>query len=122
MNYDPQFFTSNNWDFFNDRNGTYILGHPSGSALPSMHATTYFALAKVIQMEYNNYWIPYGIMSVVFLNRIDGHQHWFSDMVVGGLVGTLIGPLNSKKQLEGSWYYRHQQKRETFFKLHSKNF
>jgi membrane-associated phospholipid phosphatase len=102
VNYDPQFFTSNNWDFFNDRNGTYILGHPSGSALPSMHATTYFALAKVIQMEYNNYWIPYGIMSVVFLNRIDGHQHWFSDMVVGGLVGTLIG----RSIVRSSWKAR----------------
>jgi membrane-associated phospholipid phosphatase len=51
INYDPSYFTNNNWDFFNSRNGTYIYGHPSGSAMPSMHATTYFALAKVIQME-----------------------------------------------------------------------
>jgi membrane-associated phospholipid phosphatase len=102
INYDPSYFTNNNWDFFNNRNGTYIYGHPSGSAMPSMHVTTYFALAKVIQMEYDNYWIPYGIMSVVFLNHIDGHQHWFSDMVFGGLVGTLIG----RSIVRSSWKSR----------------
>lgn len=100
--YNPEYFTNNNWDFFNSRNGTYIYGGPWGSALPSMHATTYFALAKVIQMEYDNYWIPYGIMSVAFLANIDGHQHWFSDMLVGGLVGTLIG----RSIVRSSWKAR----------------
>lgn len=102
MSYDSSAFTNNNWDFFNSRNGKYILGGPWGSAMPSMHVTTYFALAKVIQMEYDNYWIPYGIMSIVFLNQIDGHQHWFSDMVVGGLVGTLIG----RSIVRSSWKAR----------------
>jgi membrane-associated phospholipid phosphatase len=100
--YDPSDFTDNNWDFFNSRNGTYIYGGPWGSALPSMHATTYFALAKVIQMEYDNYWIPYGVMTIAFLSNIDGHQHWFSDMVVGGLVGTLIG----RSIVRSSWKAR----------------
>lgn len=95
-------FTTNNWDFFNSRNGKYIFGGPWGSALPSTHVTTYFALAKVIQMEYNNYWIPYGLMSIVFLNEIDGHQHWFSDMVVGGILGTLIG----RSIVRSSWKAR----------------
>jgi len=81
---------NNNWDFFNSRKGL-IFGHPAGTSLPSMHVTTFFALAKVIQMEYDNYWIPYGIMAVVFASDIDGHQHWFSDMVAGAIVGTLIG-------------------------------
>tara|TARA_R110002126_G_scaffold286935_1_gene439219 strand:- start:4001 stop:4930 length:930 start_codon:yes stop_codon:yes gene_type:complete len=102
INYDPANFTDNNWDFFNSRNGTYIYGGPWGSALPSTHATTYFALAKVIQMEYDNYWIPYGVMSIAFLSNIDGHQHWFSDMVVGGLVGTLIG----RSIVRSSWKAR----------------
>ena len=90
----PQFpdggFTDNNWDFFNSRNGL-VLSHPRGTALPSMHVTTYFALAKIIQMEYDNYWIPYGAMTVVFASNIGAHNHWFSDMVAGAIVGTLIG-------------------------------
>lgn len=101
-NFDISNYTTNNWDFFNSRNGRYVKGGPWGSALPSTHVTTYFALAKVIQMEYDNYWIPYSIMSVVFLNEIDGHQHWFSDMVVGGILGTLIG----RSVVRSSWKAR----------------
>jgi hypothetical protein len=37
-----------------------------------------------------------------FLNNIDGHQHWFSDMFVGGLVGTLIG----RSIVRSSWKAR----------------
>jgi membrane-associated phospholipid phosphatase len=84
-------FTNNNWDFFNGRENEILLSDKKATGMPSMHVTTYFALAKVIQMEYDNYWIPYGIMSVVFASNIKGHQHWFSDMVAGAIVGTLIG-------------------------------
>ena len=94
-------FTNNNWDFFNSRDG-YILAHPRGTSLPSMHVTTYFALAKIFQMEYDNYWIPYGIMSIVFASDIGAHNHWFSDMVVGGLLGTLIG----RSIVRSSWKAR----------------
>jgi membrane-associated phospholipid phosphatase len=101
----PQFanggFTNDNWDFFNSRD-KYILSHPRGSAFPSMHVTTYFALAKVLQMEYDNYWIPYGIMGIVFASDIGAHNHWFSDMVAGGLVGTLIG----RSIVRSSWKAR----------------
>ena len=100
--YDPNDFTDNNWDFFNSRNNTYLFEGPWGSSLPSMTVTTYFALAKVIQMEYDNYWIPYGVITIAFLNKIDGHRHWFSDMVVGGLVGTLIG----RSIVRSSWKAR----------------
>ncbi|OIP47575.1 MAG: hypothetical protein AUK46_04770 [Flavobacteriaceae bacterium CG2_30_31_66] len=95
-------FTNNNWDFFNSRQNTIILGDPKGTALPSMHVTTYFALAKVLQMEYDNYWIPYGLMTVVFFSDVKGHQHWFSDMVAGGIVGTLIG----RSIVRSSWRAR----------------
>jgi membrane-associated phospholipid phosphatase len=94
-------FTNNNWDFFNSRE-KYILSHPRGSAFPSMHVTTYFALAKVLQMEYNNYWIPYGVMSVVFFSNVGAHNHWMSDMVLGGIVGTLIG----RSIVRSSWRSR----------------
>jgi membrane-associated phospholipid phosphatase len=95
------YFTSNNWNFFNSRSGL-LYSHPSGTALPSMHVTTFFALAKVIQMEYDNYWIPYGVMSAVFFSNVKGHNHWFSDMAVGALVGTLIG----RSIVRSSWKAR----------------
>lgn len=94
-------FTNNNWDFFNGRDG-YLYGSPGGSSLPSMHATTYFALAKVIQMEFDNYWIPYSIMGITFLSDIKDHEHWVSDMVVGGILGTLIG----RSIVRSSWKAR----------------
>ncbi|MBG7611711.1 phosphatase PAP2 family protein [Polaribacter sp. BAL334] len=94
-------FTNNNWDFFNGRD-KYILSHPRGSAFPSMHVTTYFALAKVLQMEYDNYWVPYSLMTVVFFTNVGAHNHWISDMVLGGVVGTLIG----RSIVRSSWRAR----------------
>ena len=94
-------FTNNNWDFFHGRDG-YLFGAPRGTSLPSMHATGYFALAKVIQMEFDNYWIPYGIMGITFLSNIKSHEHWVSDMVVGGILGTLIG----RSIVKSSWKAR----------------
>lgn len=94
-------FTNNNWDFFNARDG-FLYGSPGGSSLPSMHTTTYFALAKVIQMEFDNYWIPYSIMAVAWLSDITSHEHWVSDFVVGGILGTLIG----RSIVRSSWKAR----------------
>ncbi|WP_297815818.1 hypothetical protein [uncultured Polaribacter sp.] len=53
-------------------------------------------------MEYDNYWIPYGVMSAVFFSNVKGHQHWFSDMVAGAIVGTLIG----RSVVRSSWKAR----------------
>ena len=94
-------WTNNNFDFFNPRK-TYLYSSHEASAFPSLHATAYFAIAKVFQMEYNNYWIPYGFMSLVFLADIKGHLHWVSDMVVGGILGTLIG----RSIVKSSWKAR----------------
>lgn len=95
-------FTNDNWDFFNSRENTILLSDHKATAMPSLHVTTYFALAKVLQMEYDNYWVPYGLMTVVFFSNVQGHQHWFSDMVVGGIVGTLIG----RSIVRSSWRAR----------------
>ena len=95
-------FTNNNWDFFNSRENEIIFSDWKATGMPSMHLTTFFALAKVIQMEYDNYWIPYGVMSAVFFSNVKGHQHWFSDMVAGAIVGTLIG----RSVVRSSWKAR----------------
>ncbi|MDR7209983.1 phosphatase PAP2 family protein [Flavobacterium piscis] len=93
-------WTKDPWDFGNfDK---IHFGHGgSGTSFPSFHATSYFAVAKVFQMEYNNYWIPYTFVTAVFLADIKSHDHWVSDLLVGGLVGTIIGRsivISSRKQ------------------------
>lgn len=73
-----------------------------GTAMPSLHATAYYAVAKVMQMEYDNYLIPYGFATFIFFANLEDHRHWLSDMLVGGLIGTIIGRsvvLNSRKQV-----------------------
>lgn len=95
-------WTKDNWDFGNFHR-IYTESKTNGTALPSFHATFYYSVAKVFQMEFNNYWIPYTIATGVFLADIKGHNHWVSDLLVGGLVGTIIGKsivTSSRKQLE----------------------
>lgn len=95
-------WTKNPWDFGNYDNIHFGRGG-SGTSFPSFHATSYFAVAKVFQMEYNNYWIPYTFVTAVFLADIKSHDHWVSDLLVGGLVGTIIGRsivISSRKQRE----------------------
>ncbi|WP_281309769.1 phosphatase PAP2 family protein [Flavobacterium flavigenum] len=84
-------FTRNQWDFGNYNNIHLKSGPNGGTSFPSFHSTAYFAVAKVFQMEYNNYWIPYTFVTAVFLADIKSHEHWVSDLLVGGLVGTIIG-------------------------------
>lgn len=70
--------------------------------MPSMYVTTYFALAKVLRMEFDNYWIPYSLMTAVFFSNVKSHSHWVGDMAAGGIVGTLI----SRSIVRSSWKAR----------------
>ena len=94
-------YTKDNWAF-GYYHGVTGGSQQYGTAMPSLHATAYYAVAKVIAMEYNNYWLPYSFVSIVFMNQFYGHKHWLSDMLVGGLIGTIIGRsvvLNSRKHI-----------------------
>lgn len=101
----PVKFTENPWEFGNFQNNELIefrMGTRPGTSFPSFHTTFYYSVAKVFQMEYNNYWIPYGVATAVWLSGIKGHDHWVSDILVGGLVGTIIGKSvvnSSRKQM-----------------------
>jgi len=95
-------WTNNNLDFFNGR-AQLLKSDAEASSFPSLHTTAYFAMAKVFQMEYDNYWIPYGLMSVFFLADLKGHNHWVGDMITGGLVGTIIG----RSVVRESWKQRY---------------
>lgn len=97
-------WTKDQWDFGNFH-PVYFPSRADGTSFPSFHATFYFSVAKVFQMEYNNYWIPYAFATGVFLADMKSHQHWVSDLVVGGLIGTIIGRSvvrSSRKQIEKS--------------------
>ena len=83
-------FTDNPYKFFQFR-GISVQGQPDATSFPSFHATAYFSVAKVLAMEFNNYWIPYGAVTFLFFSNLDGHQHWVGDMVAGGIIGSLIG-------------------------------
>jgi membrane-associated phospholipid phosphatase len=102
--FNKDYHTRNNWEFGQWHPIELDVQKPTGSkgtAFPSFHATAFFAVAKVMQMEYDNYWIPYGVMSAVFLSNMEGHDHWVSDLVFGGLIGTIIGKAtvkNNRKQ------------------------
>jgi membrane-associated phospholipid phosphatase len=96
------YWTKDPWDFGN-YHPIYFESRHNGTAFPSLHATAFFAMAKVFQMEYNNYWIPYTFMAGVFMSNLDAHEHWVSDLVLGGILGTVIGRsvvLSSRKQRE----------------------
>lgn len=85
-------YTDDPYNFFNFHRVRFGTGgNITGMSFPSMHATAYFAVAKVMAMEFHNYWIPYGTVAFVFLADVDAHQHWVGDMVAGGLLGTVIG-------------------------------
>jgi membrane-associated phospholipid phosphatase len=62
-----------------------------GSAMPSFHFTMYFSVARVYQLSYDNYWVPYGLAALAATSNIYGHHHWVSDMVAGSILGTVIG-------------------------------
>ncbi|AWG22961.1 hypothetical protein FFWV33_16220 [Flavobacterium faecale] len=97
-------WTKDNWDFGNYHK-PYFSPVADGTSFPSFHSTAFFAVAKVFQMEYDNYWIPYTFVTAAFLADIKGHNHWVSDLLVGGLVGTIIGKsvvISSRKQIEKS--------------------
>lgn len=83
-------FTGNPHDFFNFRRVSFTTG-PDATSFPSFHATSYYAVAKVLAMEFHNYWIPYSTVTLLFFADVDSHRHWVGDMIAGGLLGTLIG-------------------------------
>ncbi len=61
------------------------------TAMPSLHFTAFFAVAKVYQRAYDDYWVPYTLATVGLASNIQGHKHWVSDMTAGALIGTAIG-------------------------------
>lgn len=83
-------FTRDAWDFFNWHR-PYFDSNADGTAFPSWHFALYFSAAKVLQLQFDNYWIPYTLCMLPLLYEAEGHRHWVPDMVVCAALGTLIG-------------------------------
>jgi membrane-associated phospholipid phosphatase len=72
----------------------FSLGYSSNSSFPSGHTTEAFALASVIANHYEETWVTwssYSIAGLVGAARMYHHAHFASDVLAGGLIGTLVG-------------------------------
>jgi membrane-associated phospholipid phosphatase len=69
--------------------------YPAGLSMPSGHAASAFAVAKIISDETRGHtWLHlglYGLATAIAAARITGHEHFPSDVIVGGTLGYLIG-------------------------------
>jgi len=83
-------FVESPLDFFNWHiNG---LGSSAyGTGFPSYHATMYYTIASVTSQVFDNYWIPYTTMTLLWCYNIEGHNHWISEVVSGIVIGEFIG-------------------------------
>ncbi|MEP6711580.1 MAG: phosphatase PAP2 family protein [Ferruginibacter sp.] len=72
-----------------------INGKKLNSSFPSGHATVAFAAATVFAKEYKDKpFIPilaYSAASLIAVSRTIENKHWFTDILVGGMLGYLTG-------------------------------
>jgi len=76
---------------FGNSDGVKIEPDLAATSFPSYHFTQYAAVAHTLSGVYDDAWWPYAVMGVVAASRIEGHNHWVSDMVAGTLLGIGIG-------------------------------
>jgi hypothetical protein len=66
----------------------------TNASFPSGHTTEAFALASVIANHYYEAWVgytAYGIAGLVGIARTYHDAHFASDVLAGGIIGTLVG-------------------------------
>jgi len=64
------------------------------ASFPSGHTTQAFAVASVVASEYSSPWVKgvaYGLAGLVGAARVERDAHYLSDVLAGGLIGTLVG-------------------------------
>jgi membrane-associated phospholipid phosphatase len=78
-------------------------------AFPSGHTATAFSIATVFATQYKDHKavpiIFYSAATLVGISRLTEHEHWASDVFVGGLLGYLCG-----KQVVNHYNKTHQDK------------
>jgi membrane-associated phospholipid phosphatase len=72
-------------------------------SFPSGHMTVVFAVSTVLAERINNNWVRggfYGLSAVAMIERIYSSEHWFSDAIIGSLLGygSAVFVLNRENQ------------------------
>jgi membrane-associated phospholipid phosphatase len=90
----------------------------SFDAFPSGHTAAAFSIATVFASQYSNIKaipiISYTMATLVGISRLTEHQHWASDIFVGGLIGYVCG-----KEVVGHYNNTHKNP-DTLFLSKSK--
>jgi len=80
----------------------------SFDAFPSGHTAAAFSIATVFASQYKNTKvipiISYSMATLVGISRLTEHQHWASDIFVGGLIGYVCG-----KQVVANFNKTHEK-------------
>ncbi len=76
----------------------------SDSSLPSNHASVAFAAVTPFAKEYDAPWL-YGVATLGSMGRVTARKHWFSDAVVGGIMGYVTGNWLWQAQRDNSKSY-----------------
>ena len=79
---------------FESANETAFRPFSSHTSFPSGHATVAFAFASVVSARSSGWVIPvasYTLASLVAYSRVNDRQHFPSDVIAGGLIGTAVG-------------------------------
>ncbi|RJG02051.1 phosphatase PAP2 family protein [Noviherbaspirillum sedimenti] len=76
----------------------------SDSSLPSNHASVAFAAVTPFAKEYDAPWL-YSVAAIGSMGRVAARKHWFSDAVVGGLLGYATGSWLWEAQRQGNKSY-----------------
>ena len=76
-------------------------------SFPSGHSTSAFSMMTVLAKQYNHWWIKvpaYTFAVSVAVQRVDSHNHWGADVIVGGAIGYSVGSalVNRYKQQSNS--------------------
>ena len=68
--------------------------------MPSVHTSSAFAMITVIAKQYNYWWVKvpsYVFLTGVVFQRIHDHEHWVSDVIIGGLIGCSVANILVEK-------------------------
>ena len=88
-----KYATGRNRPFQGDHNGEFWSG---GDSFPSDHAAVAWAAASVLSHEYPGplpKLLAYGAAAAISAARVEGKQHFTSDVLVGSAIGWLTGEL-----------------------------
>ncbi|HVZ40433.1 MAG TPA: phosphatase PAP2 family protein [Candidatus Kapabacteria bacterium] len=78
--------------------GPFVYSGPTVNddfnSLPSGHTTLAFALSSALAADIDNAWASvglYGVATLTAASRIYADRHWFSDTILGAVIGTACG-------------------------------